>query len=105
MDPLKSQEIQFGQVYDSNRASLLASLEENRFPSLDLGIALDERDKLRQVVESGLRDADILVTTGGVSMGEKDLFKVILEQDLNASVHFGRVLLKPGWVRFKEFKM
>ncbi len=96
IDPQNEQSLRYGQVYDSNRASLLAALCENRYPSIDLGIAVDERDKLCQVVEAGLRDADILVTTGGVSMGEKDLFKTILEQDLKATIHFGRVLLKPG---------
>jgi molybdopterin biosynthesis enzyme len=40
------------------------------------------------------------VTTGGVSMGEKDLLKEILVADLGAVIHFGRVQMKPGYVSF-----
>jgi molybdopterin biosynthesis enzyme len=40
------------------------------------------------------------VTTGGVSMGEKDLLKEILVTDLGAVIHFGRVQMKPGYIYF-----
>ena len=45
----------------------------------------------------GLREADVLISSGGVSMGEKDYLKPILEE-IGATVHFGRVLMKPGCV-------
>ena len=44
-----------------------------------------------------MKQADILVTSGGVSMGEKDLLKTVLIEDLSAHVHFGRVFMKPGY--------
>lgn len=44
----------------------------------------------------GIEKADVIVTTGSVSMGEKDLLKHVLKDDLNAQIHFGRVNLKPG---------
>lgn len=40
--------------------------------------------------------ADVIITSGGVSMGEKDYIKSVLTVDFNASIHFGRVSLKPG---------
>lgn len=43
----------------------------------------------------GLREADVLISSGGVSMGEKDYLKATLEE-IGATVHFGRVLMKPG---------
>ena len=44
-----------------------------------------------------LKRVDVLVTTGGVSMGEHDYIKGILQQRLNAEIHFGRVCMKPGY--------
>lgn len=44
-----------------------------------------------------LREADVLISSGGVSMGEKDYLKPTLEE-IGATVHFGRVLMKPGCV-------
>lgn len=47
-------------------------------------------------MKRGLSEADIVITTGGVSMGEKDLLKQIIETDFDAKIHFGRINLKPG---------
>ena len=47
-------------------------------------------------MQKGLEKAQVLITTGGVSMGEKDLIKPILEQMLLAQIHFGRLQIKPG---------
>ena len=46
---------------------------------------------LSRAIEAG---ADIIISSGGVSMGDKDLIKPMLER--NGQVHFGRVLMKPG---------
>jgi gephyrin len=40
--------------------------------------------------------ADVVVTSGGVSMGERDYLKQVLLKDLGAQIHFGRVEMKPG---------
>ena len=45
----------------------------------------------------GLHEADVLISSGGVSMGEKDYLKPVLEE-IGATVHFGRVFMKPGCV-------
>ena len=47
-------------------------------------------------IKSGLRDADLLLTTGGTSMGPTDLLKPIIERYLDGTIHFGRVSVKPG---------
>jgi gephyrin len=44
----------------------------------------------------GLADADLLLTTGGSSMGSTDLIKPVIERKFNGTIHFGRVAMKPG---------
>ncbi len=61
---------------------------------LDLGIIGDRPGELEQKLAAGLAVADLLVTSGGVSMGELDLLKPLLERW--GIVHVGRVLMKPG---------
>jgi hypothetical protein len=55
------------------------------------------QDVLLKLIE-GMEVADIVVSTGGVSMGERDFLKEVLTNDLNAKIHFGSVLMKPGYV-------
>jgi molybdopterin molybdotransferase len=83
-----------GQIPDSNRWALLASLREAGAEVRVLGIAPDEPDALRKLVVDALQDADALVTSGGVSVGTHDLVKPLLES--LGTVHVGRVKLKPG---------
>ena len=83
-----------GQIPDSNRWALLAALQESGADVNVLGIAPDEPEPLRRLVEGALRDADALVTSGGVSVGTHDLVKPLLES--LGTVHVGRVKLKPG---------
>jgi gephyrin len=51
---------------------------------------------LETTLRSSLQSVDILLTTGGVSMGELDLLKPTIERSLNGKIHFGRVAMKPG---------
>ena len=83
-----------GQIRDSNRAMLLAAIEAVGGEPVDLGIAEDSQEALEARVQDGLAQADILLTSGGVSMGELDLVKPLLEHA--GAVHFGRVRMKPG---------
>lgn len=83
-----------GQIRDSNRATLAAAVAAVGGVPLDLGIAPDQRDDLARRIGRGLGEADILLTSGGVSMGDLDLIKPLLEEV--GTVHFGRLLMKPG---------
>ena len=82
------------QITDSNRWALLAALRDAGADVQVLGIAPDRPDELRELVVRALRDADVLVTSGGVSVGTHDLVKPLLET--LGTVHVGRVKLKPG---------
>ncbi len=83
-----------GQIPDSNRWALLAALREAGADVTLLGIAPDEPGALRDLVVDALDRADVLVTSGGVSVGMHDLVKPLLES--LGTVHIGRVKLKPG---------
>ena len=83
-----------GQITDSNRWALLAALREAGADVNVLGIAPDRPDELRRLVADALSGADVLVTSGGVSVGTHDLVKPLLES--LGTVHVGRVKLKPG---------
>nr|POF01412.1 gephyrin [Quercus suber] len=51
---------------------------------------------LEQILRDALRIVDVIVTSGGVSMGELDLLKPTIERELGGTIHFGRVSMKPG---------
>src|SRR5437667_3988212 len=58
------------------------------------GHAVDDERQLERAMRAGLETADVLLTSGGVSMGTRDLIKPLLER--MATIHFGRVAFKPG---------
>ncbi|KAG0253185.1 hypothetical protein DFQ27_007616 [Actinomortierella ambigua] len=85
-----------GQIRDSNRPTLMAATKAAGFNHVDLGVAPDTPEELEAAIKKGFDQCEIVVTTGGVSMGEMDLLKPILEQKLGATIHFGRIMMKPG---------
>eukprot|EP01025_Chloroclados_australasicus_P023399 TRINITY_DN2373_c0_g1_i1.p2 TRINITY_DN2373_c0_g1~~TRINITY_DN2373_c0_g1_i1.p2 ORF type:complete len:431 (-),score=59.55 TRINITY_DN2373_c0_g1_i1:394-1644(-) len=87
--------LEYGQVRDSNRPLLLAALRQ-LLPEqnvVDLGIARDDPEAVRSAL-SASADLDVLITSGGVSMGDRDFVKPVLQE--MGTIHFGRVLMKPG---------
>ncbi|MGI8563671.1 MAG: molybdopterin molybdotransferase MoeA [Candidatus Dormibacter sp.] len=83
-----------GQIIDSNRWALLAALGEAGAEVSLLPAAPDDPAQLRQLVLGALIEHEVLVTSGGVSVGSHDLVKPLLES--LGKVHIGRVKLKPG---------
>ncbi|KJE90677.1 gphn protein [Capsaspora owczarzaki ATCC 30864] len=83
------------QIRDSNRITLLAAAAEAGLHAKDFGIIQDDFEVMALRIKQVLNEVDVLVTTGGVSMGEKDLLKPVLDS-LGATLHFGRVYMKPG---------
>ncbi|XP_022652347.1 gephyrin-like isoform X1 [Varroa destructor] len=84
-----------GRIPDSNRPMLLALLQQIRVPTVDLGVVEDTKEALEKAILEAASSCDIIVTSGGVSMGEKDLIKAVLK-NLGYKIHFGRVNIKPG---------
>ncbi|MGH2531764.1 MAG: molybdopterin molybdotransferase MoeA [Thermomicrobiales bacterium] len=83
-----------GQIRDSNRFSLVAALEREGAEVVLSGRAPDHRQELETLLKVRIEESDVVITSGGVSMGELDLVKLILGEI--ATVHFRRVFMKPG---------
>lgn len=83
-----------GQIRDANRFALMSAVLQAGCAPLDLGIVRDKAGQLEETIERGLAEADALLTSGGVSMGQLDLVKPYLAS--RGTVHFGRVNTKPG---------
>ena len=83
-----------GCLRDSNRFALMAAAREAGAEVVWHGHGRDERAALERLVREALDVADVLITSGGVSMGTRDLIKPLLA-DLG-EVHFGRIAFKPG---------
>ncbi len=83
-----------GQIYDSNRFSLMSAVRRAYAEPVSLGIAPDTKEGLRALIHEALASYDGLITSGGVSVGKLDLVKELLEEI--GKIHFGRVNLKPG---------
>ncbi|KAK3901607.1 Gephyrin [Staphylotrichum tortipilum] len=88
--------LQLGEVRDTNRPTLIAAARDCGYEVVDLGIARDRPGSLEEVLRDALRRVDLVITTGGVSMGELDLLKPTIERALGGTIHFGRVAMKPG---------
>ncbi|ROW14501.1 hypothetical protein VPNG_03170 [Cytospora leucostoma] len=88
--------LRLGEVRDTNRPTLISAAREWGYEVIDLGIASDKPGSLEDTLRDGMRRADLIITTGGVSMGELDLLKPTIERSLGGTIHFGRVNMKPG---------
>ena len=83
-----------GQIRDSNRSMLDAAVQENGGIPIDYGIGEDDQESLERRILQALEEVDIVLTSGGVSMGDLDFVKPLLERA--GTVHFGRIRMKPG---------
>ena len=83
-----------GHIYDSNGPTLRAAVAWAGAEVVDLGIAPDDEASLREVLTGALATCEVILTSGGVSMGELDLIKKLAAAA--GTVHFGRLNMKPG---------
>jgi len=83
-----------GQIYDSNRFSLRGLLEASGAEMVDDGIVPDQFDELQARLLRASEHADIVLTSGGVSVGDYDLVKAVLQQ--SGGIDFWQVAMQPG---------
>ncbi len=83
-----------GGLYDSNRYSLMAALDRPDIDIINLGIVEDRPAALLHIFEQAGRFADVIISTGGVSVGEADYTKTALQT--SGQIAFWKVAIKPG---------
>lgn len=83
-----------GQIYNSNRYLLEALVEKWGFEVLDFGITQDDPKIISEVMEKASHEADAVITTGGVSVGEEDHVKAVVES--LGQIDLWRIAIKPG---------
>ena len=95
-DELKSldQKLEHGQIYESNSYGLAALVsiyghDATRFPNV-----VDDLDTLRNTLNKAAENHDCIITSGGVSMGDKDFVRILMEQE--GEIKFWRVKMRPG---------
>ena len=83
-----------GKIYDSNRYTTMAALGQLGCEISDLGILPDDRDAITNAIVEAAGTHDLLVTSGGMSVGDEDHVGTAVER--NGSLHFWRLAIKPG---------
>lgn len=83
-----------GQIYDSNRYTLHGMLSRLGAELLDFGVIRDDRESIRRAFREAAACADVVITSGGVSVGEADFVKQTLDE--LGQVDFWKIAMKPG---------
>jgi molybdopterin molybdotransferase len=87
--------LQPGQIYDSNTYALVAAANDLGIELCRTFLARDDADSTRNAIKQGLRESDVLITAGGVSVGDYDIVKDVLEE-CGVRGHFWQIAIKPG---------
>jgi len=83
-----------GKIYDSNRYSLYGMLARMSVDIVDLGVVRDEPQAMREALDEAASRADLILSTGGVSVGEADYIKPALQEV--GTTEFWKIAIKPG---------
>jgi molybdopterin molybdotransferase len=88
------QPLESGKIYDSNRAMLGGLLADTCYSVVDLGVIPDNKELLEDSFIEASNNVDVIITTGGASVGEADYVKEILHSC--GEVNFWKIAIKPG---------
>ncbi|AOF54099.1 molybdopterin molybdenumtransferase MoeA [Rodentibacter caecimuris] len=88
------QPLKEGQIYDTNRFTIKLMLQQLNCEVLDLGLLADNEVEFEKAFVEAQRQADLVITSGGVSVGEADFTKAVLEKV--GTVNFWKIAMKPG---------
>lgn len=97
------QKLKKGQIHDSNSYSIKAALQRIGITEVHVSYSPDDEARMKDVLKDAERNADVVMTIGGVSVGEYDLVKELLNQSGVETV-FWRVAVKPGMPLFFGIK-
>ena len=85
-----------GQIRDANRPALLAQLQADGFGTVDLGVAGDDEAALTALLEEAGSRCDAIVSSGGVSVGDRDVMKAVLKDLSGPTMRSMQVAIKPA---------
>ncbi|TDJ70137.1 MAG: molybdopterin molybdotransferase MoeA [Proteobacteria bacterium] len=88
------EKLNIGEIYDSNRYTLHGMLRRLGADIIDMGVVRDERDAVDSALVQAAASADVVITSGGVSVGEADYIKEVLTEI--GTIRFWKVAMKPG---------
>ncbi len=88
------QGLQSGQIYDSNRYLLAGLLNDPNHIVTDLGVVQDDAELIEQTLQTAAEQFDVLISSGGASVGDKDFIKQTLEKC--GQVNVWKLAIKPG---------
>ena len=83
-----------GKVHDSNRFTLTGMLKKNNIDVIDLGHAKDNVTDIKKKFARGMKESDLVISTGGVSVGDADYIKDVVNE--LGDINFWKVAVKPG---------
>ena len=89
------QQLRTGQIVDSNQYALTALVAKTGAVPIPLGIVPDDREQVKAAIAAAFDQADMVLSTGGVSVGDYDYIDPVLEE-LGATLHIRSVAVKPG---------
>lgn len=85
---------QTGKIYDSNRYVLAGMLAKPCYNAIDLGVIPDNKQQLEETILNAAKSSDVIITTGGASVGDADFIQEVLERC--GEVSFWKIAIKPG---------
>jgi molybdopterin molybdotransferase len=85
-----------GMIPDANRHMLLAQIRQSGWPAIDLGIVGDDKGAVAAALREGAARCDALVTSGGVSVGDLDVVKLVLDDLSGGTMRWMQVAIKPA---------
>jgi molybdopterin molybdotransferase len=85
-----------GRIRDANRPALLAQLGRDGFEAVDLGIVGDDEDEVVAVITRAAETSDAIVVSGGVSVGDRDVVRLVLEKLGGGAIRWMQVAIKPA---------
>lgn len=89
-------EIQLGKIVDSNRPTLLSLVKISGAKSVDLGIVTDDPEKINEKIKLGLSLADLMLVSGGTSVGERDFLPNVVNKLGTPGVIVHGIAMRPG---------
>ncbi|WP_419769742.1 MAG: molybdopterin molybdotransferase MoeA [Candidatus Marinarcus sp.] len=89
-------QINEAQIRSSNHLTIEALAKKNGANTIQMGVVKDDMESITKLINDALKKADIVVTTGGVSMGDYDFVQDVVKKELKAKVLFHGVRMKPG---------